>query len=140
MHKSNEEWRKDLAPDVYHVTRERGTEAPFSGKYWNEFRPGTYVCSNCGEKLFVSDNKFDAGCGWPSFDRAVEEESVMEQVDTSHGMIRREVICSHCDAHLGHVFDDGPKETTGQRYCINSLSLKFDEKKAGEAGQDAKNA
>lgn len=130
MQKSNADWQKELPEDVYHVTREKGTEAPFSGDHWNEFRPGVYTCSNCGEQLFVSDNKFDAGCGWPSFDRAGKDGAVAERVDTTHGMVRREVICSHCNAHLGHVFDDGPKDTTGQRYCINSLSLKFDQKKA----------
>lgn len=125
LHKSNQDWQKELSPDVYRVTREQGTEAPFSGKYWNEFRSGMYTCSNCGEKLFVSANKFDAGCGWPSFDQPAAAQAVSERVDTSHGMVRREVICTHCGAHLGHVFDDGPQETTGQRYCINSLSLKF---------------
>lgn len=128
MPKTNANWRSELPADVYHVTREKGTEAPFSGQHWNEVRPGKYTCSNCGEELFVSEHKFDAGCGWPSFDRAARNEAVAEQVDTSHGVFRREVVCSNCGAHLGHVFDDGPRETTGQRYCINSLSLKFQPK------------
>ncbi len=123
--KTNEEWKQELSPDVYRVTREQGTEAPFTGAFWNEFSPGKYTCSNCGEELFVSDNKFDAGCGWPSFDRPVQPAGVTERVDASHGMMRREVVCTNCGAHLGHVFDDGPRETTGQRYCINSASLKF---------------
>ncbi len=127
IQKTPQDWQKELPEDVYHVTREKGTEAPFSGEYWNEFRPGNYTCSNCGAPLFVSDNKFDASCGWPSFDRAAQSEAVTEKVDTTHGMVRREVVCTNCHAHLGHVFDDGPRETTGQRYCINSLSLKFKE-------------
>lgn len=129
MHKTNDEWKQELSPEVYHVTREKGTEAPFTGTYWNEFSPGRYACSNCGKELFLSEHKFDAGCGWPSFDRPVDAANVTEEVDTSHGMVRREVVCTNCGAHLGHVFDDGPQDTTGIRYCINSASLTFTKEK-----------
>lgn len=118
-----EELRKRLTPEQFRVTQEKGTEAPFTGDYDQTFTPGTYTCVVCGEALFVSDNKFDAGCGWPSFDQAADKSAVTEHFDDSHGMRRTEVTCSHCGAHLGHVFTDGPKETTGLRYCINSASL-----------------
>ena len=104
----------------------RGTEAPFSGEYLNHQEDGTYACANCKNPIFNSENKFNSHCGWPSFDRAIPG-SVKEIIDNSHGMIRQEVVCANCGAHLGHVFDDGPKDTTGQRYCINSLSLGFKE-------------
>lgn len=121
--KTNEEWKKDLDPEVYAVTREQGTEAPFTGKYWNEHTKGMYKCSNCGLELFSSDTKFDSGTGWPSFDQPINREHVELVEDTSHGMRRTEVRCARCGAHLGHVFDDGPKETTGKRFCMNSCSL-----------------
>ncbi len=105
----------------------RGTEAPFSGEYLNHQEDGTYACANCKNPIFNSENKFNSHCGWPSFDRAIPG-SVKEIIDNSHGMIRQEVVCANCGAHLGHVFDDGPKDTTGQRYCINSLSLGFKDK------------
>ena len=124
--KSNEEWAKNLSPELYRVAREKGTERPFIGKYTDEKATGTYHCACCGEPLFQSDNKFDSGCGWPSFDAAAG--AVEEHHDASHGMIRTEVTCAKCDAHLGHVFPDGPKETTGMRYCINSISLDLKKK------------
>ncbi len=119
---TNDEWKEKLDPETYHVTREKGTEAPFTGAYWNEHAEGMYHCSNCGMTLFSSDAKFDSGTGWPSFDRPADTEHVVLTPDTSHGMNRTEVSCKRCGAHLGHVFDDGPK-TTGQRFCINSCAL-----------------
>lgn len=125
---SKEELKQRLSEEQYRVTQEKGTEAPFSGEYDKVFTPGTYTCVVCSHPLFVSENKFDAGCGWPSFDQAAEKSSVTEHEDNSHGMHRTEVICSNCGAHLGHVFPDGPRETTGLRYCINSVSLKLNKK------------
>lgn len=121
---TNKDWKTKLSPEEYYILREKGTERPFSGKYNNFFEKGSYVCAACGHKLFNSDAKFDSSCGWPSFDQAIEG-SVIYTKDTSHGMIRTEVTCANCGGHLGHVFDDGPKETTGTRYCMNSVSLKF---------------
>lgn len=123
--KTDEEWKQKLDPETYHITREKGTEAPFTGKYVNEHSKGVYKCSNCGLELFSSDTKFDSGTGWPSFDQPMNREHVELIADDSHGMHRTEVTCKRCGAHLGHVFDDGP-ETTGQRYCINSCSLKLE--------------
>ena len=120
--KDDEYWREHLTPDEYTVLREKGTERAFTGEYWNVWEEGTYHCRGCGEVLFQSDTKFDAGCGWPSFDRPASEGVIEESRDTSHGMIRTEVLCQKCGGHLGHVFPDGPTET-GQRYCINSLSI-----------------
>jgi peptide-methionine (R)-S-oxide reductase len=111
-----------LNPEEYAVTREATTEAPFTGKYWDEHADGTYTCKVCGQVLFDSQHKFESGSGWPSFDRAVPGSVEMRE-DTSHGMVRTEVVCSKCGAHLGHMFEDGPQETTGQRFCINSASL-----------------
>ena len=118
-------WREHLTPDEYTVLREKGTERAFTGEYWNVWEEGTYHCRGCGEVLFQSDTKFDAGCGWPSFDRPASEGVIEESRDTSHGMIRTEVLCQKCGGHLGHVFPDGPTET-GQRYCINSLSISLE--------------
>jgi peptide-methionine (R)-S-oxide reductase len=120
---NKEELKQRLTPEQFRVTQEKGTEAPFSGEYDQVFTPGTYNCVVCGHPLFISDNKFDAACGWPSFDRAIENFAVTQHEDSSLGMQRTEVTCSNCGAHLGHVFTDGPKETTGLRYCINSASI-----------------
>jgi peptide-methionine (R)-S-oxide reductase len=126
--KTNEEWKKELDANTYHITREAGTEAPFTGKYWDTTEDGKYMCSNCGQELFLSDTKYDAGCGWPSFYQAINNDTIESIRDISHGMIRTEVRCKRCGAHLGHVFDDGPKDKTGIRYCINSASLNFKKK------------
>lgn len=119
-------WREQLSAEEYYVLREKGTERAFTGEYWNVWENGAYHCRGCGELLFQSDTKFDAGCGWPSFDQPAAEGVVDEASDTSHGMTRTEVLCHNCGGHLGHVFPDGPTET-GQRYCINSLSIKLKE-------------
>jgi peptide-methionine (R)-S-oxide reductase len=118
-------WRDRLNSDEYHVLREKGTERAFTGEYWDCNESGVYRCRGCGEPLFESDSKFDAGCGWPSFDKPMKTDTIAEERDTSHGMIRTEVLCQNCGGHLGHVFPDGPTDT-GLRYCINSLSIKLD--------------
>ncbi|QQR54931.1 peptide-methionine (R)-S-oxide reductase MsrB [Candidatus Peregrinibacteria bacterium] len=125
---NKEELKARLTAEQYRVTQEKGTEAPFTGEYDRVFTPGTYQCVVCGSPLFVSDHKFDAGCGWPSFDRSADKNAVTEHEDSSHGMRRTEVVCTQCGAHLGHVFNDGPRESTGLRYCINSASLKLNPK------------
>lgn len=122
--KSDEEWQDQLDSEAYRVARLRGTERPFTGKWLNEARDGSYSCICCGAKLFSSRTKFDAGCGWPSFYAQSEDDNVIYRPDNSHGMQRTEIVCKQCDAHLGHVFPDGP-EPTGQRYCVNSVSLDF---------------
>jgi peptide-methionine (R)-S-oxide reductase len=123
--KSEQQWRELLSAESYQVTRQKGTERAFSGEYWDNFQPGIYTCVACGTPLFASDTKFDAGCGWPSYFEPLNPHNVREEIDASHGMTRTEVLCNVCDAHLGHVFPDGPPPT-GLRYCINSLSLRFD--------------
>jgi peptide-methionine (R)-S-oxide reductase len=127
INKTKKEWQKELDAETYNVTREGGTEAPFTGALVNEKRSGMYTCSNCGLELFSSTTKFDSGTGWPSFDDPVNLEHVELHEDTTLGMHRTEVLCARCGSHLGHVFDDGPKETTGKRFCINSCSLSFNE-------------
>jgi len=123
----DEYWRARLTPEEFHVMREKGTERAFTGEYWDCKEEGVYHCRCCGEPLFLSETKYDSGCGWPSCVRPADESNLLEERDTSHGMIRTEVMCKKCGAHLGHVFEDGPAPT-GLRYCINSLSVKLDPK------------
>ncbi|MCE1184138.1 peptide-methionine (R)-S-oxide reductase MsrB [Zoogloea sp.] len=126
--RSDAEWRALLSPEEYYVARQKGTERAFTGRYWNTTTPGRYHCVCCGAELFDAASKFDAGCGWPSFNTPSVPENVEEAEDRSHFMVRTEVMCSQCGAHLGHVFDDGPAPT-GLRYCINSVSVKLEEEK-----------
>ena len=128
LKKTEEEWRRELTPEQYHVLREKGTEPPFSGEYEFTRDDGVYRCAACGEDLFSSEAKFDSGCGWPSYFQPIAPGHVENHEDTSHGMRRVEVTCARCGSHLGHVFPDGPRPT-GLRYCINSVALKLDTKK-----------
>lgn len=138
--KTEEEWKQILSPEEYYILRQKGTEPPRVNKYDHHFEPGTYVCAGCGAELFESDTKFDSGCGWPAFYAAKAGDRVELHHDYSHFMDRTEVTCARCGGHLGHVFDDAPDQPTGQRFCINSVSMKFvprDEKKAeGEPGAE----
>ncbi|MDO9023403.1 peptide-methionine (R)-S-oxide reductase MsrB [Zwartia sp.] len=125
INKTDAEWKAQLSAEEYYVARQKGTERAFTGRYWDHREYGIYRCVGCGTALFASDTKFDAGCGWPSYFEPINPENVREEIDTSHGMMRTEVMCNICDSHLGHVFPDGPPPT-GLRYCINSLSLTFE--------------
>ncbi|WP_317129296.1 peptide-methionine (R)-S-oxide reductase MsrB [Flavobacterium arcticum] len=124
VYKTDAEWQAELTPEQYDILRNKATERPHTGEYNNFFENGVYVCAACGNPLFKSDTKFDSHCGWPSFDQAIKGAVVYEH-DKSYGMNRTEVMCAKCGSHLGHVFDDGPKETTGERFCTNSISIKF---------------
>ncbi|MCA9185798.1 MAG: peptide-methionine (R)-S-oxide reductase MsrB [Planctomycetales bacterium] len=132
IEKTDAEWKKLLTPEEYFVLREKGTERPFTNEYDHHFEPGAYACRACGLILFESDTKFNSGCGWPAFFAAKAEDRIVQTPDLSHGMIRTEVTCARCGSHLGHVFDDGPRDKTGMRYCINSVSIKFIPKKDPE--------
>ncbi len=126
--KSESEWKKELSSEQYAILREKGTERPFTSKFEENYDGGTYSCAACGNPLFTSDAKFDSGCGWPSFYDALDKSKIITQTDRTLGMTRTEIMCAKCGGHLGHVFDDGPKDKTGLRYCVNGASLQFKKK------------
>ncbi len=128
IQKKDEEWEKILTPQQFYILRKKGTDLPGTGKYTYHFEDGIYRCAGCGAPLFYSENKYESNCGWPSFDNAIEG-AIIFQPDYSHNMVRTEIICANCGGHLGHIFDDGPTETTGKRYCVNSTSIEFEPKK-----------
>jgi peptide-methionine (R)-S-oxide reductase len=136
VRKSDEEWARELSPEQFRIARKKGTERAFSGEYWDSKERGVYRCACCGSALFSSDDKFDSGTGWPSFTRPLAPDRVEEEEDRTLMMRRTEVLCSRCDAHLGHVFDDGPRPT-GLRYCLNSASLDLDRAESGKPEEDA---
>ncbi len=125
INKTDEQWKQELTEEQYYVIRQKGTDRPYTGKYDQHWEAGTYECAACGNELFKSDTKFDAGCGWPSFYEALDKTKIIEKTDTSHGMKRTEILCANCGGHLGHVFDDGPADKGGLRYCVNSTSINF---------------
>ena len=135
VEKTDAEWKAQLSPEQYYILRDKGTERPGTGEYNMHFKDGIYHCAACEAELFKSDSKFDAHCGWPSFDQAISDSAIVEKLDKSHGMIRTEIMCANCGGHLGHVFNDGPTQT-GLRYCVNSVSLGFE----GADNQDEKKA
>ena len=126
--KSEEEWQKILSPEKFIVLRKKGTERAFTGKLYHNKEKGVYTCGGCGEELFKSDTKYESGSGWPSFWQPISNDKIDTVVDKSHGMVRTEIMCAKCGGHLGHVFDDGPRDKTGLRYCVNSASLEFEKK------------
>lgn len=128
VNKSDAEWKAELSPEQYEIMRKKGTERAFTGKYWDCHDKGVYKCAGCGAELFRSDDKYDSGSGWPSFTQPMTGENVAEEVDRSHFMVRTEVHCNNCGAHLGHLFDDGPEDRGGMRYCINSASIDLEKK------------